>query len=239
MPKIIVPIVGQTAQAILESAKSLDGVGLDMVEWRADFFDQVLDTQMVLKALQQMRDVLWDTPILFTFRTRKEGGEKEISMEHYTALNQAVARSGLADLIDVEIFSGDEVVRANIQNIHYANTLVIASNHDFTKTPDEDDIIERLRKMQDMGADLLKIAVMPTSAQDVLTLLCATNKMVTRYAKKPVITISMSVKGVISRFSGEVFGSSMTFGSIGKGSAPGQVPVEQLQSVLRILHQSL
>jgi 3-dehydroquinate dehydratase-1 len=137
MPKIIVPIVGQTAQAILESAKSLDGVGLDMVEWRADFFDQVFDTQAVLKTLQQMRDVLRDTPILFTFRTQKEGGQKEISMEHYTMLNQAVARSGLADLIDVEIFSGDEVVRTNIQNFHYANTLIIASNHDFTKTPDE------------------------------------------------------------------------------------------------------
>jgi len=36
-----------------------------------------------------------------------------------------------------------------------------------------------------------------------------------------------------------VFGSAATFGSVGKGSAPGQIPVEQLAQALEILHGAL
>lgn len=52
-------------------------------------------------------------------------------MEAYTALNTAVAQSGDADAVDVEVFSGDEVVRRNIQAIHAAGKAVVGSNHDF------------------------------------------------------------------------------------------------------------
>lgn len=54
---------------------------------------------------------------------------------------------------------------------------VIASNHDFHKTPSKEELIHRLRLMQDFDADLPKIAVMPTCRQDVLTLLSATLEM--------------------------------------------------------------
>jgi len=173
---------------------------------------------------------------LFTFRTKKEGGEKEISMEDYIALNRAVAQSGNADLIDVEIFSGDQVVSDLISAAHAAGTLVVGSNHDFFATPSRADIVSRLRKMQDMGADIPKIAVMPTCTEDVLTLLAASSEMQKQYADRPIITMSMSAKGVISRLSGEVFGSSMTFGAVGRGSAPGQISVDALSQVLDILH---
>ncbi|STS80155.1 3-dehydroquinate dehydratase [Klebsiella pneumoniae] len=66
------------------------------------------------------------------------------------------------------------------------------SNHDFHKTPAQEDIIYRLRRMQDLGADLPKIAVMPQSPQDVLTLLAATLTMKEKYATRPLITMSMA-----------------------------------------------
>lgn len=212
---------------------------LDVVEWRVDFYEDVMKTDRVLETLKNLRAALGDTPILFTFRTKKEGGEKEISMADYTALNTAAAKSGDADLVDVEIFSGDSVVGENIAAIHGAGVLVIGSNHDFFKTPSRADLIYRLRKMQDMGADIPKIAVMPTCTEDVLTLLGATAEMHECYADRPIITMSMSAKGVISRLSCEVFGSAMTFGAVGQVSAPGQIPVEQLAGVLDVLHQSV
>lgn len=238
-PKIIVPIVGKTKAVIIEKANSFKGMKIDVVEWRVDFFDEVFDTERVLDTLSDLKLVIPNIPILFTFRTKKEGGENAILMDVYTALNKAVAETGNVDLIDVEIFSGDEVVQENIENIHNANVLVVGSNHDFFKTPDKADIVSRLRKMQDMGADIPKIAVMPTCIEDVLTLLSATNEMSTKYADRPIITMSMGPMGVISRLSGEVFGSSMTFGSVGKVSAPGQISVEQLEIALNILHQSI
>ena len=102
-------------------------------------------------------------PILFTFRTAKEGGEKAISNEAYQNLNLAVAKSGFVDLIDVEAFTGDEIVTNIISKAHDFNVKVVSSNHDFDKTPEKEELIRRLCKMQELDADIPKIAVMPTS----------------------------------------------------------------------------
>ena len=238
MPKIIVPIVASTADGILAKAREFKAYRFDVVEWRVDFYEDVFDTPKVLATLKALRAELGEKPILFTFRTKKEGGEKEISPEAYTALNAAVAASGDADAVDVEIFSGDLIVRRNIDAIHVAGAVVVGSNHDFHGTPDKADLLYRLRKMQDMGADIPKIAVMPKSESDVITLLDATQEMHTKYADGPIITMSMG-KGVISRMCGEFFGSSMTFGAVGQVSAPGQIPVDQLSDVLAVLHRAL
>ena len=87
------------------------------------------------------------------------------------------------------------------------------SNHDFFKTPYKEEIISRLCAMQEKGADIPKIAVMPQSKKDVLTLLSATNEMAEEYATPPFFTMSMAATGVISRLAGEVFGSCLKFGS--------------------------
>ena len=137
---------------------------------------------------------------------------------------------------DMEILSGDRLVRKMIGGIHRAGKTVIASSHEFKCTPSKDEMIRRMQKMQDMGADILKIAVMPQTKADVLTLLCATEEMARCHAERPLITMSMSPSGVISRICGEAFGSAMTFGAVGQTSAPGQIPVEHLNAVLEILH---
>lgn len=239
LPKVIVPIVGKTRDEIVAKGRELASLPLHVVEWRVDFYDDALDTAQVLETLKQLRAALGEIPILFTFRTKREGGEKEIDLDAYTALNTAVAQSGDADAIDVEAFSGDSVVARNIQAVHAAGKVVVGSYHSFRNTPSQADLVYRLRKMQDMDADLPKIAVMPQSKADVLTLLSATEEMTRCYADRPILTMSMSAAGVISRLSGEVFGSSMTFGMVGKASAPGQIPVEQLNAALQIIHDAL
>lgn len=238
-PKIIVPIVGKNREAILEKGREIAPMPVHMVEWRVDFYEEVEDISAVLNTLHQLRAILGDLPLLFTFRTKKEGGERALSPEAYEALNLAVANSGDADCIDVEIFSGDELVSRIIAGAHEAGVRVVGSNHDFFATPAEEEIVSRLQKMQAMDCDLPKIAVMPQSTQDVLTLLSATAKMHEEYADRPIITMSMSPKGVISRLSGECFGSAMTFGAVGQVSAPGQIPAGDLKAVLELLHKAL
>ena len=237
-PKIIVPIVAATAAGILDKARELRGYTFDVVEWRADFYEDVFDTAKVLETLAALHKELGDKPILFTFRTKREGGEKAISPEAYAALNAAVAASGDADAVDVEVFCGDEEAKRNIEAIHAAGRAVVGSNHDFGGTPDKADLLYRLRRMQDLGADIPKIAVMPKSEADVITLLDATQEMHTRYADRPIITMSMG-RGVVSRLCGEYFGSAMTFGAVGQVSAPGQIPADELRTVLETLHRAL
>ena len=238
-PKVIVPIVGKTREEIVEKAKTFRDYEIDMVEWRVDFYDDVFDREKLIETAKQLRAALGaDMPLLYTFRTAAEGGEKPIENDVYTALNKAIAESGYVDLVDVQIFLGDDVVTENIDIIHKAGCRVVGSNHDFHKTPEKDELVRRLKKMSDMGADIPKIAVMPQNRGDVLELFAATAEANDKL-ERPLITMSMSPTGTISRLAGEVFGSAMTFGMIGKASAPGQIPVERLQQVLNILHESL
>ena len=238
-PKICVPIVGVTKADIIEEAKTFDSIPVDVVEWRVDWFEGVFDFAKVEDVLKDLRAALGETPILFTFRTSKEGGEKAIEAKEYTALNIAAAKSSYVDLVDVEAFTGDEYVTEIVDEAHKAGVKVVASNHDFGKTPDKDDIVSRLRKMQELNADIPKIAVMPQSKKDVLVLLSATEEMATEYADRPIITMSMAGTGVISRLCGEVFGSALTFGAAKKASAPGQIGVNELEQVLEIIHKSI
>lgn len=236
-PKIIVPIVGITKEDIIEEAKTFDSIPVDVVEWRVDWFEGVFDFAKVEDVLKDLRTVLGNIPLLMTFRTSKEGGEKAIEPDAYAELNIKAAQTGYVDLIDVEIFTGDEIVKKIIDGAHAAGIKVIASNHDFFKTPAKADIIYRLRKMQDMNADIPKIAVMPQSSKDVLTLLTVTESW-RETGKTPVITMSMAGEGLISRLCGEIFGSAVTFGAAGKSSAPGQIDAEELRRILEIIHQN-
>lgn len=238
IPKICVPLVAKTKDEFLNSAEALEKINLDLVEVRIDHFEDVENIQEVKSLLKDLRDILKNIPILFTFRSLKEGGEKEVSVEYYKTLNIEIAKTGFVDLVDTELFTGDEVVKEIVDEVHKEGVKIVMSNHDFNKTPEREEIVRRLCRMQELNADLPKIAVMPKSAGDVLKLLCATNDMVTKYAETPIITMSMGGLGVISRIAGETFGSALTFGAAGKASAPGQVDVDSLVSVLDILHKA-
>lgn len=231
------PVVAKTAEEIVKDADSFRNLPVDIVEWRADWYDEVSDSSKVLETAEKIHQVLAEIPLLFTFRTEKEGGEKSLTTEDYIAINKAVIESGFVDLLDVELFTGDEAVEQMIDHAHRNQVKVIVSSHDFKRTPPKEELLKRLRKMQELGADIPKIAVMPQIKEDVLTLLAVTLEMSQKYAKGPIITMSMAGMGVASRLVGETFGSAITYGTAGKSSAPGQVDVEKLAMVLEVLHE--
>lgn len=236
MPKICVPIVEKTNEAILQAAWEIRNTSADLVEWRVDWFESAMDAESVKKVAGELRTVLGDIPVLFTFRTKKEGGEKEITYQQYNALLCSVAETNYVDLIDVEVFMDEDVAKL-VSTLKDKKVGVVGSNHDFVKTPLKDEIVRRLCYMQEMGVDIPKIAVMPQNPCDVLTLLDATQEMVSKHADRPIITMSMAGMGTISRVAGEVFGSAITFGSLNIASAPGQVNVDELRMVMETLHQ--
>lgn len=238
-PKICVSLVSKSLTDLKAEALLLKNLDVDMIEWRADFFEHVEDLSQVKTALEEIRSILLDHLLIFTFRSKKEGGEKEIGMADYFALNREMVKSKAVDFIDIELFNDEQNIQEFVKIAHEHHAFVIISNHDFAKTPPKEEIILRLRKAEELGADLPKIAVMPQSAADVLTLLEATNIMNEKYAERPIITMSMGGKGVISRLTGEVFGSAVTFGAAKQASAPGQVAVKELRNVLNLLHSNL
>lgn len=239
LPKICVSMVGETIAQLIEEAQFLKELDFDVVEWRVDFFEDVTNIDKVKQALQAIREVLHNKPIIFTFRSAKEGGEKEVTAEFYVELNKSIAETKLVEVIDVELFNEENHVKKLVKVAHANGVAVIISNHDFFKTPEKEEIIARLRKAQELGGDIPKIAVMPTCAKDVITLLDATRIMYEEYASGPIITMSMAGKGVISRLAGELFGSALTFGAAKKISAPGQIDVEELRETMELLHKNM
>lgn len=239
LPKICVPMVGETLLQLIEEANYLKNIDFDIVEWRVDFFEEVEDIDKVKEALQTIRSILNDKPLIFTFRSAKEGGQREIKAEFYEKLNKEIVETGLADIIDVELFSEEKIVKELVHTAHRNNAAVIISNHDFQKTPPKEEILSRLRKATELGGDIPKIAVMPASSGDVITLLDATRIMKEEYTEGPIITMSMAGKGVISRLTGELFGSAITFGAAKKVSAPGQISVSDLRKTMELLHNNM
>ncbi len=231
-PKICAPIVGKDIGTIISEAKNLLSLPVDIVEWRADMYDDALSAGKASETVKQIRETLDDLPLIFTFRTPNDGGKKPISPDDYVALIENILKTGAADIVDIELSSGEGTVRNLVNKAHCSGVKAIISNHDFFKTPDKNEIVKRLEKMRLLGADIPKIAVMPESRNDVLTLLSATLEMSEKHQDCPVITMSMSKPGVISRVSGWLFGSSVTFGAAIEASAPGQISVTNLSRLI-------
>ncbi len=230
--KVIIPIVETTESKILERAFEFSRLRIDCVEWRVDWFEQCRDAHSVVSCLQKLRVALKDKLLLVTFRTKDEGGEKSLTHQEYLDFINTVIDTDCADLIDIEFFTVGNDIRRLIDNAHSSGAVVVCSSHDFQKTPDKSELVSRMVKMQQVGADLPKVAVMPHDNTDVLTLLSATIEMNTKYFATPIITISMGKLGVASRLCGGTFGSAMTFASAGDSSAPGQINLDVVNLVL-------
>ena len=239
LPKICAPIIGATKEDILVEAENIGSLPVDIAEWRVDWFEYAFNFSKVEDVLKDLRTALGETPLLITFRTSNEGGEKSIKPDDYAKFIVSASETGYVDLVDVEVFIGTDIVKEIIAGAHNAGVKVIGSNHDFNKTPDKDEIVERLRNMQELGVDIPKIAVMPKDMKDVITLLTATEEMYRKFADRPIVTVSMSETGVLSRICGEAFGSAITFGAAKNVSAPGQMGVNDLSIVLKFLHEHL
>lgn len=234
-PAVCVPLVGKNREDIKEQLDQIKAGPHDLVEWRADYLDGGTRPDNVLNMLQSIRGSLGDTALLFTFRTKPEGGNMEITPEAYRTLCLSAANSGLIDLIDVEYHMGEEILTDLIPAIQSTGTGVICSCHDFQKTPGHEEILQTLCQMQSLGADITKMAVMPQSRSDVLELLLASVAMDEQYADRPFITMSMGRLGALSRLAGYLDGSAVTFAAAGRASAPGQMSADGVSSALKLL----
>ncbi|WP_125980705.1 type I 3-dehydroquinate dehydratase [Loigolactobacillus iwatensis] len=227
-PKIAVPITGKDRSTILEQANKIVAARPDLIEWRLDYYQDILNFENYRETALQLNKLLGDIPLLTTFRTQKEGGGMPLSADNYVAIYQQIINHQLTDALDIELFLPQRIVGDLITAAHDSNIAIIMSNHDFQQTPAKTEIISRLTQMAQLNADVAKIAVMPQSAADVSTLLAAT-EAAHRQLTIPLITMAMGNLGKISRISGEVFGSALTFGTVGAASAPGQIELKMLR----------
>ncbi len=225
----IVPLTPATREEAFTTASFAAHTDADLVEWRVDYFEEAPDP----RACSHMAALLTgrvDKPLIATFRTPAEGGERDISDEEYQRLLISLATTGSIAGIDIELERGRGTDL--ITHAHRVGVSVIVSKHETTRTPKPAAIVDALAEMESMGADVAKFATTATSARDVALLAQATAEAAS-LLQIPLITMAMGEIGVASRLVGGIFGSAATFASIGDVSAPGQVPLAKAAGIVR------
>ena len=115
-PKIMTSLCGRNAAEMVEQAVYAKSLPVDVLEWRIDFLDKAYDIDSLIECGRSLREAVGEqTPILMTFRTEREGGEKPADPSVYADINSALAKSGIVDLIDVEVFMDDEARRRRLK----------------------------------------------------------------------------------------------------------------------------
>ena len=269
LPAVAVSLTGPSLAHARAQARSAIGAGADVLELRVDLLEEAgalaaptpLDAAtaaaQVLECLRGLGEAIDTTdganagsPVLLTCRTAAEGGRAQLDDAAYGALLRSVL-DGLTDwaperrpaAIDVEVQRG--CLPQVCTQAHALSIDVVASFHDFEATPADEVLEEVLARMACEGADLAKIAVWPTSADDVARLLgvCARATAGTGEGAGPgvpVAAMSMGALGAVSRVA-PAFGSALTFAVVpdeqgqARASAPGQLPIQDVRRCMELL----
>lgn len=234
-PLICTPLVGRDAPALRDELAVVLPKAPDVLEWRVDFFEPIASVSHVLQALQAIKNIAPQTPLLFTRRSVREGGQP-IAIDEAQVLNlgEAVCASGQVQALDWELASPADDLRRVRAYTRAHGVQCVLSSHNFAYTPALSTLRDLFLRAEQLGADVAKVAVMPRDASDVLNLLQASHAAA-QQLRIPLIAMAMGPLGAITRLVGGEFGSALTFAVGASASAPGQVPIEALRSALELV----
>lgn len=235
-PYICTPITGKTKDIIFEQFETILKQEPDIIEWRADFLNDLANTTLVLDIIEEIKTKT-KIPLLFTIRAEHEGGEKiSITEKEKVQLIIDVCNKSTVDLVDYETSNNLKDVQEIREASGKNGKKLILSYHNFMLTPEDEELIHRAEQAQALGADIAKFAVMPNDKKDVFRLLEMTRK-IDDELDIPVVTMSMGDIGGFSRIVGWAYGSIITFGVGVELSAPGQIPVKQLRETIQLTQE--
>ena len=224
--KLIVSVMPKS----LEEAQALEATryqDADIIEWRADF----LPKEVILQVAPAIFEKFAGRELVFTLRTRAEGGEIDLSPEEYVQLIKEVTKLYQPDYVDFEYFSYKDVFE---EMLDFSN--LILSYHNFQETPEN--MMEILSELTSLNPKVVKIAVMAHTEQDVLDLMNYTRGFKTLNPEQEYVTISMGKMGKLSRITSNVTGSGWSFASLDEASAPGQISLASMKKIREILDEA-
>ena len=223
--KLVVSVMPKS----LEEAQGIDAmryIDADIIEWRADF----LPKEAILQVAPAIFEKFAGRELLFTLRTRDEGGEIDLDSAEYVQIIKDVAQLYQPEYIDFEYFSHKDVFE---EMLDFPN--LVLSYHNFQETPEN--MMEILSELTSLAPKVVKVSVMAHTEQDVLDLMNFTRGFKTLNPEQEYVTISMGKVGKVSRITSDVTGSSWSFASLDEASAPGQISLSSMKKIREILNE--
>lgn len=167
-----------------------------------------------------------DTPLVATCRVVDDGnGTWEEAEEKLTAAVEAGAA-----FLDLEIEAPKEIGKRLRRACTEYGTTMIRSSHFFAGTPSDDVLRNTVEKCRKFGGEIVKIAAMATSEEDVARVLAlyssiaSTNSAAETQRPVELVAFSMGEIGKVSRLDCLKLGSPFTYAALSEeeAAAPGQ-----------------
>lgn len=136
-----------------------------------------------------------------------------------------------AKFVDIEIESDHDYVKTLVDKAKTHSCSVIISYHNYSETPDHAELNQLIDHSLRLGADIVKLAVTATCAED--------NARVLGLYKPGLrlVAFCMGEQGKISRLAAPLVGAEFTFAAPNEQSAtaPGQLSVKRLKNLYHLL----
>lgn len=213
--KIAIPIFQAKKEDVIKVAEDCIEKGADVLEFRIDALDNpnFKDIQEIIEEI--------NFPMIATNRISSEGGSFKGTEEE--RIDILLKCAPLVDYVDIELQSDDKYIK----QIYDTGVTTIVSYHDFHKTPEINEIMYIVEKEQKLG-DIAKVAFMPNDLDDTLKILAILSHC------ENTIAISMSDLGSYTRVMASKFDSPITFAAGTDVTAPGQIDIETMKSLLNM-----
>lgn len=217
-------VVGSVSDASTWEELTLPGVELicGAVEWRVDALPNASAAEALLSRPCAR-------PLLVTVRHASEGGLREMEEEERLSLARRLLPKAAA--LDWEIARLEQAAELAAE-AHEQGVALVASAHDFEKTPPLDSLLEKENRARELGADIVKFAFRLRCAEDMVT-----GVELLRRASGPLAVMGMGPLGPVSRLLYAQLGSVLVYGYLGKEeTAPGQWSAQQCAEALAYLN---
>ena len=205
-----------------------DEAGAHALEGIADLFEIRID--LVGKGWDKVAAKL-HKPWIATNRDAAHGGKWNGSEEERLAeLFKAIDLG--ADIIDIE--TDADGIDAIVNRIKKKSKCMI-SFHDWEGTPPYEYLVGIVQQQLDQHADFCKVITTARSLEDNLTML----RLIKKFPWANLISFAMGEEGLLSRIMSPLAGGYCTYAAAkeGAGSAPGQITVETMHSIYRMIVQ--
>jgi len=218
--KICAVVAEPTAQQALASIR-LALRRTRLLELRLDYLATEDEFAQLLRGLGP---IATQATLIATCRRTEAGGRFEGSIARQISRLVLAVASGCS-WCDIEIETVGRLNAATLRKT-LGDVRLIISSHDFARTPAR--LGELRRRLESAGGDVVKIAALTRHYRELVRLLRAA------HGRKNVIVSPMGEVGAPGRLAAVREGSVLTYAAAGRPTAPGQFPLEVLQSVYHI-----
>jgi 3-dehydroquinate dehydratase/shikimate dehydrogenase len=236
---ISLPVKSGNVQDNVKTIKKALKYHPNFIELRFDYIDQIEAinpdlTDSLLKIIKPY------CPVIYTFRDFSEGGQFQVDEKDRLDIQKSLIKSK-PDYIDLEMETKEQMLKQLIPLASLENVKLIFSHHDLKSTPLYEDAQNYLNKFIDKLKDIVMqdfdivdqyVFKMIFTAEKFIDNLVPLNLCNNLHRNNlRIISFCMGTIGTFSRIFCTKFGSFLTYGSLEKETAPGQLKIEKIRKI--------